>query len=57
MSLSLSGVAVIAYGALIDVSLLIQISDFGLSKLIGTTGDGEVSATRVVGTYGYLAPE
>ncbi|KVI05947.1 Concanavalin A-like lectin/glucanase, subgroup, partial [Cynara cardunculus var. scolymus] len=34
-----------------------QISDFGLAKLVGRTNDGEASATRVVGTFGYLAPE
>ncbi|KAL9244599.1 hypothetical protein vseg_018362 [Gypsophila vaccaria] len=42
---------------LLDEAFRGKISDFGLSKLIGTAGDGEVSATRVVGTYGYLAPE
>lgn len=42
---------------LLDGAFRAKISDFGLSKLIGTTGDGEASATRVVGTYGYLAPE
>ncbi|XP_057526712.1 lysM domain receptor-like kinase 3 isoform X2 [Amaranthus tricolor] len=42
---------------LLDGSFRAKISDFGLSKLVGTTGDGEASATRVVGTYGYLAPE
>lgn len=34
-----------------------QISDFGLAKLVGITNDGEASTTRVVGTFGYLAPE
>ncbi|KAK9677039.1 hypothetical protein RND81_11G118000 [Saponaria officinalis] len=42
---------------LLDEAFRGKISDFGLSKLIGTAGDREVSATRVVGTYGYLAPE
>ncbi|KAH9605117.1 hypothetical protein KSS87_005741 [Heliosperma pusillum] len=42
---------------LLDGAFRGKISDFGLSKLIGTAGDGDVSATRVVGTYGYLAPE
>jgi len=28
-----------------------------LAKLVGKTGEGEATATKVVGTYGYLAPE
>ncbi|KAL8138692.1 hypothetical protein V2J09_004693 [Rumex salicifolius] len=42
---------------LLDGAFRAKISDFGLSKLVGTAGDAETSATRVVGTYGYLAPE
>ncbi|KNA14747.1 hypothetical protein SOVF_103730 [Spinacia oleracea] len=42
---------------LLDGAFRAKISDFGLSKLVGTAGDLEASATRVVGTYGYLAPE
>ncbi|XP_016476377.2 lysM domain receptor-like kinase 3 [Nicotiana tabacum] len=42
---------------LLDDSFRAKISDFGLSKLMGITNDGEASATRVVGTYGYVAPE
>ncbi|KMS96468.1 hypothetical protein BVRB_9g224610 [Beta vulgaris subsp. vulgaris] len=42
---------------LLDGAFRAKISDFGLSKLVGTAADGEASATRVVGTYGYLAPE
>lgn len=38
-------------------SSLLQISDFGLAKLVAKTGDGEASTTKVVGTFGYLAPE
>nr|KJB18581.1 hypothetical protein B456_003G061600 [Gossypium raimondii] len=34
-----------------------RISDFGLSKLVGKTNDEEATATKVVGTFGYLAPE
>lgn len=34
-----------------------QISDFGLAKLVGKTCDGEATTTKVVGTFGYLAPE
>ncbi|GLU22303.1 hypothetical protein SLE2022_383910 [Rubroshorea leprosula] len=42
---------------LLDGSFRAKISDFGLAKLVGKTGDGEASATKVVGTFGYLAPE
>ncbi|OMO70958.1 hypothetical protein CCACVL1_18547 [Corchorus capsularis] len=34
-----------------------QNKDFGLSKLVGKTNDEEATATKVVGTFGYLAPE
>ncbi|XP_028116497.1 lysM domain receptor-like kinase 3 isoform X2 [Camellia sinensis] len=42
---------------LLDGAFRAKISDFGLAKLVGKTTDGEASVTRVVGTYGYLAPE
>ncbi|XP_024968880.1 lysM domain receptor-like kinase 3 [Cynara cardunculus var. scolymus] len=42
---------------LLDGAFKAKISDFGLAKLVGRTNDGEASATRVVGTFGYLAPE
>ncbi|CAI9757642.1 unnamed protein product [Fraxinus pennsylvanica] len=42
---------------LLDASFKAKISDFGLTKLVSRTNDGEASVTRVVGTYGYLAPE
>ncbi|KAL9251836.1 LysM domain receptor-like kinase 3-like protein [Drosera capensis] len=42
---------------LLDAAFRAKISDFGLSKLIGKTSEADVSTTRVVGTYGYLAPE
>ncbi|XP_058074149.1 lysM domain receptor-like kinase 3 isoform X2 [Magnolia sinica] len=42
---------------LLDTALRAKISDFGLAKLVGRTSDGEASTTRVVGTFGYLAPE
>lgn len=42
---------------LLDGAFRAKISDFGLAKLVGKTNDGEASATRVVGTFGYLAPE
>ncbi|KAG5008686.1 hypothetical protein JHK87_017201 [Glycine soja] len=31
--------------------------NFGLAKLVGKANEGEISTTKVVGTYGYLAPE
>ncbi|XP_038694015.1 lysM domain receptor-like kinase 3 isoform X2 [Tripterygium wilfordii] len=42
---------------LLDGAFRAKISDFGLAKLVGKTCDGEASTTKVVGTYGYLAPE
>ncbi|CAA7049658.1 unnamed protein product [Microthlaspi erraticum] len=42
---------------LLDEAFRAKISDFGLAKLVEKTGDGEISVTKVVGTYGYLAPE
>ncbi|PIA42927.1 hypothetical protein AQUCO_02000401v1 [Aquilegia coerulea] len=42
---------------LLDSAFRAKISDFGLAKLVGKTSEGEASATRVVGTFGYLAPE
>ncbi|XP_072969194.1 lysM domain receptor-like kinase 3 [Typha angustifolia] len=42
---------------LLDSSFKAKISDFGLAKLVVKAGDGEASVTKVVGTYGYLAPE
>ncbi|XP_022715034.1 lysM domain receptor-like kinase 3 [Durio zibethinus] len=42
---------------LLDSSFRAKISDFGLSKLVGKTNDEEATATKVVGTFGYLAPE
>ncbi|KAF9623217.1 hypothetical protein IFM89_000578, partial [Coptis chinensis] len=32
-----------------------MVTDFGLAKFVGKTSEGEASATRVVGTFGYLA--
>jgi len=37
--------------------LPLQISDFGLAKLVVKSSDAEASVTKVVGTFGYLAPE
>nr|XP_011466655.1 PREDICTED: lysM domain receptor-like kinase 3 isoform X2 [Fragaria vesca subsp. vesca] len=42
---------------LLDGTFRGKISDFGLAKLVGKTGEGEATVTKVVGTYGYLAPE
>lgn len=39
------------------VMSLLQIADFGLAKLVEKTCGGETSVTRIVGTFGYLAPE
>ncbi|KAL9670493.1 hypothetical protein QQ045_008046 [Rhodiola kirilowii] len=37
---------------LLDEGFRAKISDFGLAKLVGKSGEGGVTATRVVGTYG-----
>ncbi|CAN1168472.1 LysM domain receptor-like kinase 3 [Linum perenne] len=42
---------------LLDGSFRAKISDFGLAKLVGRAGEGEATVTKVVGTFGYLAPE
>ncbi|GKA05685.1 LysM domain receptor-like kinase 3, partial [Tanacetum coccineum] len=42
---------------LLDGAFKAKISDFGLAKLVGVANDVEASATRVVGTFGYLTPE
>ncbi|XP_020581868.1 lysM domain receptor-like kinase 3 isoform X1 [Phalaenopsis equestris] len=42
---------------LLDSDFRAKISDFGLAKLLAPTNDGEASTTKVVGTFGYLAPE
>ncbi|KAE8657514.1 LysM domain receptor-like kinase 3 [Hibiscus syriacus] len=42
---------------LLDGSFKAKISDFGLSKLVRKTHDEEATATKVVGTFGYFAPE
>ncbi|XP_044497508.1 lysM domain receptor-like kinase 3 [Mangifera indica] len=42
---------------LLDEAFRAKISDFGLAKLVGRTSDGEATTTKVVGTFGYLAPE
>jgi len=42
---------------LIARSLFLQISDFGIAKLVGKTNEVETTASKVVNAYGYLAPE
>ncbi|XP_047056783.1 lysM domain receptor-like kinase 3 [Lolium rigidum] len=42
---------------LLDSSFRAKISDFGLAKLAVRSNDAEASVTKVVGTFGYLAPE
>ncbi|PKI65381.1 hypothetical protein CRG98_014229 [Punica granatum] len=42
---------------LLDGAFRAKISDFGLAKLVGKSGEEEATVTKVVGTYGYLAPE
>uniref|UniRef100_A0ACD5VJQ6 Uncharacterized protein n=1 Tax=Avena sativa TaxID=4498 RepID=A0ACD5VJQ6_AVESA len=42
---------------LLDASFRAKISDFGLAKLAVRSNDAEASVTKVVGTFGYLAPE
>lgn len=41
---------------LLDDDFIPKLSDFGLAKL-GPTGDQQHVSTRVMGTYGYCAPE
>ncbi|XP_058197741.1 probable serine/threonine-protein kinase PBL23 [Rhododendron vialii] len=41
---------------LLDEDFIPKLSDFGLAKL-GPTGDQQHVSTRVMGTYGYCAPE
>lgn len=42
---------------LLDGDFRAKIADFGLAKLVEKTCGGETSVTRIVGTFGYLAPE
>lgn len=45
-----------ASNILLDSRFTPRLSDFGLAKL-GPTGDKSHVSTRVMGTYGYCAPE
>lgn len=42
---------------LLDGDFRAKVADFGLAKLVEKTSGGETSVTRIVGTFGYLAPE
>lgn len=45
-----------ASNILLDNDFNLKLSDFGLAKL-GPTGEQDHVSTRVMGTYGYCAPE
>lgn len=42
---------------LLDGDFRAKVADFGLAKLVEKTSGGEASVTRIVGTFGYIAPE
>ncbi|KAI4382463.1 hypothetical protein MLD38_008426 [Melastoma candidum] len=42
---------------LLDEGHRAKVSDFGLARLVGRTGEEDLIATRLVGTPGYLPPE
>ncbi|KAI3837647.1 hypothetical protein MKW98_027006 [Papaver atlanticum] len=42
---------------LLDKGLRAKVADFGMVKLVERAGEGDIQATRLVGTPGYLPPE